>query len=66
MDMDDIRDMSVSFHCSPTPEMPAPESKFRRMNTFTARQYIIMAAAQHVQSKEVESGGTVLHTDVTK
>ena len=27
MDMDDIRDISVSFHCSPTPEMPAPESR---------------------------------------
>ena len=27
MGMDDIRDMSVSFHCSPTPDMPEPESK---------------------------------------
>ena len=25
IDMEDIREMSVSFHCSPTPEMPAPE-----------------------------------------
>ena len=27
MDMDGIRDMSVSFDCPLTPEMPAPESK---------------------------------------